>query len=436
MFRHVVVEFFSADYAVLRITFSAGKRFAAAWADLDRKNLFFFEIFDAHPLPAENIAAAGHEFFGDQLGRSRPRFHVGADFRGPFPQKKFMQLRRLFCIDFFEIDINPDASAIGAIVDSQCVAADIIMNSQILIADGAPGQCLNRVGQAGLGLSDDAELFYLAELVEPEIDHGNADRNAGSSYRAFIAQLICFFYLFEKFTVIHFVSLRDFDCEYYFTSQQIMQCPLNRLRNIVYWPLETARGGNMKKISVAITILVLMLGLTQVDAAESLYADFVSALNEFHECEDHDQSFIYHSRMEKLANKLMWLALDRKDCLNFAANSVYFSQDVTENLEVHGPYADDTFHTCEFPHLRIHLAGLHTLYVNFAENRRPEHLEFYIFPGTGPRSGDHKPQKVTLNDKNELLLSPFDGKNLATLFAIAKNPQDKYYRKYVWIVEF
>lgn len=193
---------------------------------------------------------------------------------------------------------------------------------------------------------------------------------------------------------------------------------------------------NMKKISVAVISLVLMLGLTQVHAAESLYADLVRLQNEFHECEDSDQGFNYNTRMNKLANKLMWLALDRNDRLNFAANAVYFSYEVTENLKVQGPYADDTFHTCEFPHLRIHLAGLHTLYVNFAENRRPEHLEFYIFPGTGPSSGEHKPQKVTLTDQNELLLDSFVQKDLATLFAIAKNPQDKFYRKYVWIVEF
>ncbi|PKL48572.1 MAG: hypothetical protein CVV42_08855 [Candidatus Riflebacteria bacterium HGW-Riflebacteria-2] len=192
----------------------------------------------------------------------------------------------------------------------------------------------------------------------------------------------------------------------------------------------------MKKISAAVLILVLIFGLTSIYAAESLYAGFVRLQNEFYECEESDLSFTLASRMDKLANKLMWLALDRNDCLNFAANAVYFSQDVTENLKVRGPYADDTFHTCEFPHLRIHLAGLHTLYVNFAENRRPEHLEFYIFPGTGPSSGEHKPKKVTLTNKNELLLDPFAGKNLATLFAIAKNTQDKYYRKYVWIVEF
>jgi len=192
----------------------------------------------------------------------------------------------------------------------------------------------------------------------------------------------------------------------------------------------------MKKISAAVIAFVLIFWPASGHAAESLYADLVRLQNEFHECEDHDQSYIYHSRMEKLANKLMWLALDKNDCLNFAANTVYFSDEVTENLEVRGPYADDTFHTCEFPHLRIHLAGLHTLYVNFAENRRPEHLEFYIFPGTGPASGEHKPQKVTLTDKNELLLAPFAQKNLATMFAIAKNREDRFFRKYVWIVEF
>ena len=215
-----------------------------------------------------------------------------------------------------------------------------------------------------------------------------------------------------------------------------MQCPLNRLRYNVYWPLVTAPGGNMKKISVTVIIIVLMLGLTLTHAGESLYVEFARLQNEFYECEDSDLSFTIDTRMDKLANKLMWLALDRNDRLNFAANAVYFGQNVTEDLEIRGPYADDTFHTCEFPHLRLHLARLHTLYVNFAENRRPEHLEFYIFPGTGPRSGDHKPQKVTLNDKNELILDPFVQKNLATLFAIAKNPQDRYYRKYVWIVEF
>jgi len=192
----------------------------------------------------------------------------------------------------------------------------------------------------------------------------------------------------------------------------------------------------MKKISVAVIILVLIFWPAAGHAAESLYADLVRLQNEFHECEDSDQGFNYNTRMDKLANKLMWLALDRNDSLNFAANAVYFSYEVTENLEVRGPYADDTFHTCEFPHLRIHLAGLHTLYVNFAENRRPEHLEFYIFPGTGPTSGEHKPQKVTLTVKNELLLDPFAGKNLATMFAIAKNSEDRFFRKYVWIVEF
>lgn len=188
-------------------------------------------------------------------------------------------------------------------------------------------------------------------------------------------------------------------------------------------------------LAVSIVFSLVLLSVPMVNAGSDGHrARYVKLQKDSQDCEELNHYDVIRRQKTTLANQLLFLSFVKDDEYGFPASSVYFGHDVTEDFQVRYVYADDTAHTTEFPHLKVCLAGMDELYVNFLDGKAPDELRFYIHPGNPHQLTAETVKPVLLNDgKIELKPEHFKD-NQGVLFAIAKDSGDLLYRKYVWVI--
>ncbi len=180
--------------------------------------------------------------------------------------------------------------------------------------------------------------------------------------------------------------------------------------------------------------LTLTDGLAH-ETGDNLLQSFVETQKKVKTCEDYDILNELRDKMEIEADKLLFLSFMSDGKKPFPATSIYIGDVIEEGILCHGPSADDTAHTTEFPNLKVCLAGEKELYVNFADGKKPEYVQFFL--NVGPTHGmtEKTAKKIEMTEDHKIPLN-LDRKNTedVILFALVKDKNDLFFRKYVWVI--